>query len=115
VTTVTVSPPPPAPGVQVFRYSGHGTQVTPSFDVPSTGDYTVTWSFSGNSDGYGNGGNFIAQLTQPGVIGAMGLPNDIASSGHGSTEVDGDPSASEAFNVQSEDSSSWTVTVASAA
>lgn len=100
-------------GTTVMRYSGSGTQVTPAFPVPASGDYVVSWSFSGNGDGFGNGGNFIMTAPNAG-LGDMSLPNDIAGSGSGSTEVSGDTNATDSFNVQAEDGSSWTVKVVAA-
>jgi hypothetical protein len=116
VTTKTVYTPVTSAvptGTTVMRYSGSGTQVTPAFPVPASGDYVVSWSFSGNGDGYGNGGNFIMAMPNADLLG-MSLPNDIASGGSGSTEVAGDTNATDSFNVQAEDGSSWTVKVVAA-
>jgi hypothetical protein len=40
------------------------------------------------------------------------MPNDIASSGHGSTEISG--GNTDSFNVQADSTCSWTITVKSA-
>lgn len=109
--TVTVPAPPPSPGQQIAQFSGSGNENTPAFNVPGTGDYIVSWSFSGNSSGYG-GDNFSMSLTGQNTF-TDSLPNDIAVSGHGSTEVTGD-SGTDSFNVQADDGASWTVTVDSA-
>lgn len=110
--TVTVPAPPPSPGQQVAKFSGSGNESTPAFNVPDSGDYVVSWQFSGNGDGFGNGGNFIMSATNS-AADVFSLPNDIASSGSGSTEVTGD-SGTDSFNVQAEDGSSWTVTIVAA-
>jgi hypothetical protein len=107
--TETAAPPTPATALD---FTGHGTEVTPAFSVPTSGDYIVTWTFNGNGDGYGNAGNFIAGLTDSSVL-AFSLPNDIASSGSGSTEVTGD-TGTDSLNVQSEDGSTWTIKVIAA-
>lgn len=110
--TQTVAPPPPAAGTLLATFKGSGTETTPAFNVPSSGDYVVSWTFSGN-DSQGTGGdNFIMSATSQDVE-AMSLPNDIASAGHGSTEITGD-SGTDSFNVQADDTASWTVKVVSA-
>jgi hypothetical protein len=85
--------------------------VTPAFNVPPSGDYIVSWTFSGNdTDGVQGGDNFIIATTS--TAGAGGdLPNDIATSGSGSTEITSD-SGTDSFNVQA--TGSWTITVKSA-
>jgi hypothetical protein len=72
----------------------------------------VSWSYSGNVDnsfGTSQPSNFAIQNTGDGM--GLGLPNDIAASGHGSTEVTG-ASGTESFNVQAV--GSWTITVKAA-
>jgi len=109
--TVTEQPPPPAPGTTIGKWSGTGNENTPSFSAPDSGDYIVTWKYSGNSDSYG-GVNFIISATDSSAL-ADALPNDIASSGKGSTEITGaNPGAAESFNVQA--AGSWTITVTTA-
>lgn len=109
--TQTVSPPPPAAGTVIATFSGSGNENTKSFTVPESGNYIVKWSYSGNtSDGMAD--NFIIEATGPNSF-ATGLPNDIAASGHGSTQVTGD-SGTESFNVQADASCNWTITVVSA-
>lgn len=110
--TKTVPAPPPPAGTTVGTWHGSGTETTPAFNVPASGDYIVSWTFSGNGDGFGNGGNFIMEVTNPNTL-VTSLPDDISTSGHGSTEVTGD-SGTDSFNVQAEDTASWTVTVVSA-
>lgn len=112
IKTVTVPAPPPPAGAKVATFNGTGTETTPAFNVPSSGDYIVAWSFS-NNDQQGDGGdNFIMAATSQSVD-TISLPNDIATSGHGSTEVTGD-SGSDSFNVQADDTASWTVTITAA-
>jgi hypothetical protein len=106
--TVTVQAPPPPAGAKIGTWSGTGNQVTPAFNVPSSGDYIVKWSYSGNSDSYG-GSNFAITENGSGLGGD--LPNDIAASGQGSTEVTGAEST-DSFNVEA--LGSWTITVISA-
>ena len=106
----TVQAPPPAPGQKITTFNGSGTQNTGAFNVPSSGDYIVSWTFSGNADSFG-GSNFIIDNTGSGE--GLGLANDIATSGHGSTEVTGG-SGTDSFNVQAADGSSWTLTVVAA-
>jgi hypothetical protein len=92
-------------------WSGSGNRVTPAFNAPASGDYIVAWTFSGNdADGASGGDNFIISATDSSAS-ALGLPNTIATSGLGSTEVTG-ASGSESFNVQA--TGNWTITVTSA-
>jgi hypothetical protein len=110
--TVTVQAPPPAAGAVVTTFHGSGNEATPSFNVPASGNYIVAWTFSGNEDSFGGGGsNFIIDNTGSGA--GLGLANDIAVSGHGSSEVTGG-SGTDSFNVQAADSASWTLTVTAA-
>lgn len=111
-TTVTVSPPPPAAGAKIGHWSGSGNQVTPAFDVPDGGSYIVTWSYYGNSDtsfGDSSPSNFSIQNTSDGY---GQLPNDIAASGSGSTEITGVSGATDRFNVGSV--GHWSITVKAA-
>ncbi|MGH3210338.1 MAG: hypothetical protein ACRDNO_21550 [Trebonia sp.] len=98
-------------GTVIASYSGSGNQATGSFTVPPSGDYIVKWSYSGNVDpSLGGGTNFsIASTNNSGLTGSY--PNDIASSGSGSTEDTG-MSGTQSFNVQA--AGQWTVTVTSA-
>jgi hypothetical protein len=108
--TATVSAPPPAPGTAIGTWSGTGNEATPAFNVPSSGDYIVTWSYYGNTDpSLGGGTNFA--VTENGGGSGGDLPNDIAASGSGSTEVT-DVSGTDSFNVQAV--GHWTLTVKSA-
>jgi hypothetical protein len=110
--TQTVSAPPPAPGATIGKWSGTGNQVTPAFNVPDSGNYIVTWSYYGNVDtslGSSQATNFSIQETGGGSGGD--LPNDIAASGSGSTEVTS-ASGTDSFNVQA--IGHWTITVKSA-
>lgn len=113
--TQTVSPPPPAAGTQVAKFNGTGNANTATFNVPSTGDYVVSWNYSGNVDnslGTNTPDNFNISTTGPnGYTG--NLPNDIAASGHGSTEITGD-SGTDSFNVMANAACNWTITVVSA-
>jgi hypothetical protein len=109
--TETASAPPPAAGTKLGSWSGSGNQVTPAFNAPASGDYIVAWTFSGNdADGASGGDNFIISANDSSAE-ALSLPNVIATSGSGSTEVTG-ASGSESFNVQA--TGSWTITVTSA-
>jgi hypothetical protein len=110
--TETVSPPPPAAGEKIATFKGSGNAVTPPFNVPDSGNYIVTWYYSGNVDtSFGNSqpANFSVANTGDGLGGD--LPNDIAASGHGSTEVTGG-TGTDRFNVQA--AGSWTITVTAA-
>jgi hypothetical protein len=108
--TQTVSAPPPAVGSVVATYRGTGNEATPSFNVPASGDYIVTWSYSGNSDPQlGGPSNFIISENGSGL--GLGLPNAIASSGQGSTEVTG-AGSTDSLDVQA--TGSWTITIKSA-
>lgn len=109
--TQTVSAPPPPAGTKMGSWSGTGNQVTPAFNAPASGDYIVAWTFSGNdADGTPGGDNFIISATDP-ATDASALPNVIATSGSGSTEVTG-ASGTESFNVQA--TGNWTIAVTSA-
>ena len=113
VKTKTVPAPPPAAGQKIATFSGTGNQVTPSFNVPASGNYVVRWSYSGNIDnsaGTSMASNFIVSNTGDGD--GSGLPNDIQSSGSGSTEVIGSSGATDTLNVQA--IGSWTLTIVSA-
>jgi hypothetical protein len=109
--TQTVSPPPPPAGSKLDTFHGTGNQVTPAFNAPSSGDYIVSWTYSGNdTDGASGGDNFSISATDSSAD-ALGLPNTIGTSGSGSTEVTG-ASGVETFNVQA--TGSWTITITSA-
>lgn len=111
--TVTVTAPAPKPqaGALLGTFKGHGNQVTPAFTVPDSGNFIVTWSYSGNVDtsfGSSQPTNFAVSDN----AGGFGdLPDDIAASGHGSTEVTG-ASGTDRLNVQA--AGTWTVTVRAA-
>lgn len=109
--TVTVTAPPPPQGSVIDTFTGTGNQVTPSFNVPADGNYIVGWTYSGNVDtslGNDTAANFI--ITETGGGEADGLPNDIAASGSGSTEVTG-AGSTDRLNVQA--TGSWTITIKS--
>lgn len=109
--TQTVSAPLPPAGTKLHTFHGTGNQVTPAFNAPSSGDYIVSWTYSGNdTDGVSGGDNFIISDTDSSAE-ALGLPNTIGTSGSGSTEVTG-ASGVESLNVQATDS--WTITITSA-
>lgn len=111
-TTVTASPPPAATGSVIATFKGSGTENTGPFHVPASGDYLVFWSYSGNverSFGQAQPTNFAISETGSGM--ATSLPNDIATSGHGSTEITA-ASGTDSFNVQA--TGSWTITVKAA-
>jgi hypothetical protein len=109
--TGQVPAPPPSAGTVIGRWSGSGNQVTPAFNAPASGNYIVKWAYSGNVDpSFGGGTNFAISTTDSNAQG-LGLPNDIAASGHGSTEVTG-ASGTQSFNVQA--AGHWTIKVISA-
>lgn len=108
VVTETAVAPAPAAGGVIGKYKGTGNQVTPSFNVPDSGSYIVRWSYTGNSDSYGPT-NFAISNTGDGM--GLGLPNDIADHGSGSTQVTG-ATGTDSLNVQA--TGSWTVTVTAA-
>ncbi len=114
--TVTAAPPAasaPAAGSTLLDFSGSGTQQTPSFTSSSSGDYTVSWTFSGNDTQVPGGDNFIMQEDGGSDVNALSLPNVIQTSGQGSTGVTGD-TGSHSFNVTADQGSSWTIKVISA-
>lgn len=111
--TVTASPPPPATGSKLLDFSGTGTEETPSFNAGGSGDYTVSWTFSGNDQQGDGGDNFIMSEDGGNDVNALSLPNVIQTDGSGNTGVTNDPGA-HTFNVQADDGSSWTVEVVSA-
>lgn len=110
--TKEVPAPPPPQGAVTNTFSGSGNQVTPAFNVPDDGNYIVDWSYSGNVDnsfGTGQASNFIISETGGGE--GLGLPNVVASSGSGSTEVTG-AGSTDRLNVQA--LGQWTITIKSA-
>jgi len=109
--TVTVPAPPPPAGAVIGKWSGTGNQVTPAFNAPADGNYIVSWSYSGNVDPTIGGGTNFAITTTDSSAEGMGLPNDIAATGSGSTEVTG-ASGTQSFNVQA--TGQWTIKVVSA-
>jgi hypothetical protein len=92
-------------GSVIGTWSGSGNETTPAFTAPADGNYIVSWRYRDNA-----GSNFAITATD-GSADALGLPNDIASSGHGSTEATG-ASGTESFNVIA--TGHWKVTVVSA-
>ena len=98
-------------GTTIAGYSGSGNENTGSFSVPSSGDYVVSWSYYDNTDpSIGGGTNFtISATNSAGMTG--NYPNDIQSSGSGSTEDTG-ISGTQSFNVQA--TGHWDITVKSA-
>jgi hypothetical protein len=113
--TVIKDVPTPAPTEgTLLNYSGQGTSETPSFTAGGSGDYTVTWTYSGNNDssfGSSTATNFSIQEDGGNDFKSTSLPNDIAASGSGNTGVFGD-AGRHTFNVQA--TGSWTVKVVSA-
>jgi hypothetical protein len=115
IKTVIKTVPTPAPTEgTLLDYSGNGTEETPSFTVSGDGDYTVSWTFSGN-DSQGDGAdNFI--VTEDGgndLNASDDLPNVIQTSGSGNTGVTSD-TGSHTFDVQADPTCSWTIKVVSA-
>lgn len=96
----------------IATFKGTGNENTGKFNVPASGDYIVTWSYSGNVDtsfGQSQPTNFAISETGSGM--STGLPNDIAASGHGSTEVT-DASGTDSLNVQA--AGPWMITIKAA-
>ena len=113
-TIKTVPTPAPTEGV-LLDASGTGTSSTQSFTVGGDGDYTVSWTFSNNSQGDG-GDNFIVDENTAGSgddSNALSLPNVIQTSGSGNTTVSGDTGV-HTFSVQADQTCSWTIKVVSA-
>lgn len=73
----------------------------------------MSWTYSNNVDpSIGGGTNFSISATDPNAFGGN-LPNDIATSGSGSTEITGvTPGNAESFNVQA--TGQWAIKVVSA-
>jgi hypothetical protein len=113
VTTVIKDVPTPAPTEgTLLNFSGAGTEETPGFTVAGDGDYTVSWTFSGNIDpSAGIASNFIVQEDGGNDTNALDLPNVIDASGGGSTGVTED-AGRHTFDVQAD--GSWTIKVVSA-
>jgi hypothetical protein len=110
--TTTVAPPPPEQGTVLKTFTNKGNQVTPAFNVPDDGDYIVTWSYSGNiDDSFGDSQPSNFAITEAGDGIGLGLPNDIAGSGSGSTEVTG-ADGTDRLNVQAV--GSWMIQIKSA-
>jgi hypothetical protein len=111
----TVPAPPPPAGSAIGRWSGTGNEVTLAFSAPASGDYIVSWNYSGNVDnsfGSSSATNFSISPTDQNAF-EGDLPNDIATSGSGSTEITGvTPGHPESFNVQA--AGQWTIKVAAA-
>ena len=112
--TQTEAPPPPAAGTTIATLTGMGNAATKSFNVPDSGNFVVQWTYSGNIDnsfGDSTPDNFTIMDNGDGF---GNLPNDIAASGHGSTEVTGDTGTTDSFNVEANAACSWTITIVSA-
>jgi hypothetical protein len=108
--TQTVSAPPPPAGSVIDTFEGAGNEATPAFNVPDSGDYVVIWSYSGNNDpSLGGPTNFSISENGSGL--GADLPNDIASSGQGSTEITG-AGSTDSLDVQA--TGSWVITIKSA-
>ncbi len=89
----------------LLTFTGHGNESTPSFT--STGDFTVSWVYSGNVDtstGTATPDNFSAAMNTSGQGEdiAFNRPNDIQASGSGNQTVSGD-NGSHHFTVQAND------------
>jgi hypothetical protein len=109
--TQTVSAPPPPAGTKIGTWSGTGNENTPAFNAPDSGNYIVSWKYWNNTDpSIGGASNFSIEATAQNAFGGS-LPNDIATSGSGSTQITG-TSGVQSFNVQA--TGSWTITVKSA-
>ncbi len=107
----------PAAPRALLSFTGHGNESTPSFTA--SGDFTVSWAYSGNVDdsipGSPQPDNFSAVMNTPGQGEdvAFNGPNDIQASGSGNQTVSGD-SGSHYFTVQASGASTWTVKVLTA-
>ena len=106
----------PAAPQTLLSFTGHGNESTPPFNA--SGDFTVSWAYSGNVDsslGSPAPDNFIVVMDTPGQGEDVGFngPNDIQASGTGSQTVSGD-SGSHYFTVQANGASTWTIKVITA-
>jgi hypothetical protein len=111
--TVTTTPAVPA---TLLNFTGHGDESTPKFDT--SGDFTVTWSYSGNVDtsfGSSTPTNFIANMNTSGQGEdiAFNGANDVQASGTGNQTVSGDD-GTHYFTVQASANSTWTIKVITA-
>ena len=109
-TTVAAPPLRAATGAVIATYNNTGNQNVGPFNVPASGNYTLTWSYWNNIDpALNEGTNFSIVNTGSGI--STGLPYEVASSGHGSTEVTGGI-GTDSLNVQA--TGSWTITIKAA-
>jgi hypothetical protein len=111
---VAKAAPKPAPAPKVLTFTGHGNASTPKFIT--TGDFTVSWVYSGNVDnsfGSSMPDNFAADMYTSGlgqdVMNFNGV-NEIQSSGSGNQTISGDD-GTHYFTVQSNGASTWTFKV----
>jgi hypothetical protein len=111
--TVTVSPPPPPPESTIFTTTGSGNQATKTFTAGGDGDYIVYWTFSNNDAGGTGGDNFIVNEDNGNDANVEGLPNVVQASGSGSTEAT-DDAGTHFFDVQADQTATWTITVKTA-
>jgi hypothetical protein len=114
-TIKTVPTPAPTEGT-LLNFTGTGNAETPSFTVGGDGDYTVSWTFSGNDQQGDGGDNFIVDENTVGNgqdANATDLPNVIQTSGNGNTGISDDAGV-HTFNVQADQGSTWTIKVVSA-
>ena len=111
----TVPTPAPTEGT-LLDFSGSGTEETRSFTVGGDGDYTISWTFSGNDSSGDGGDNFIVNESTVGSgddSNSLGLPNVIQTSGSGNTGVS-DDAGTHTLDVQADSTCSWTIKVVSA-
>lgn len=101
----------------LLTFTGHGNESTPKFS--SSGDFTVTWSYSGNVDnttGSSIPDNFMMDMYTTGQGDDMlnfNPVNEIQTSDSGNQTVSGDD-GTHYFTVQSNASSTWTIKVVAA-
>jgi hypothetical protein len=110
----TVPAPPPPAGSAIGKWSGTGNEVTPAFSACQRGLHRVLELLRNvdNSFGSSSATNFSISPTDQNAFGGD-LPNDIATSGSGSTEITGVTAGHpESFNVQA--AGQWTIKVAAA-
>jgi hypothetical protein len=104
--TVTVTQTVNAPSVSVAKYSGTGDWDSSEFTLDGN-MLTVTYSYSGNSDGFG-GSNFVGDIESS--TDDQNFVNTIGTSGSATTHAY--PTGTGAYHLSIEATGSWTVTIA---
>jgi hypothetical protein len=105
-----------APAPSTVTFTGHGNESTPKFNT--SGDFTVSWTFTGNTDtafGQALPDNFSISMFSSGAtyVGQTGQdlnfndPNEIRASDSGNQTISGDD-GSHYFTVDANGSCGWT-------